>query len=98
MEMASTDENFIVLEGGDGGSRQEDAIRAMSTSAGPAKHGRPTVQHWCMAARASARSGLAADLVATLAPRVGIIFVAAKAEADAVAEDLSHRKSICHPS
>jgi superfamily II DNA/RNA helicase len=93
MEMTSKDENFIVVEGVDGGSRQEDATSAMttSTSAGPAKHGRPTVQHWSMAARASARSGLAADLVATLAPRVGIIFVAAKAEADAVAEELSHR-------
>ena len=51
----------------------------------------PVVRHWHTAARSSARPGLACDLVATLSPRLGIVFVASKAEAGQVAEQMSDR-------
>ena len=52
---------------------------------------RPTVHHWCTAARSSARSGLALDIVTTLSPRVALIFVATKAEAEAVSDEMADR-------
>lgn len=52
---------------------------------------RPKVSHWSTAARSSARPGLAADMIATMSPRVGIIFTASKVESESVAEDLTEK-------
>lgn len=54
---------------------------------------RPTVRHWYTAAKSSARPGLASDIISTLSPRLGIIFVASKAEADSLGQDLSKKLS-----
>ena len=56
----------------------------------------PEVRHWSMAASASSRVPLAADLILTIAPRRGIIFAPSKAEVEKVAQELSERISADH--
>jgi superfamily II DNA/RNA helicase len=89
MEIDESDEGFVVVEGrGVDWSARTSATKGTATEP---KSGRPAVSHWCTAARSSARSGLASDIVATLSPRVGIVFVASKIEADTVAEEMADR-------
>ena len=80
MEIDESSNAFVVV-GGPGIDNQK--VSSQSS--------RPTVRHWSTAARASARSGLAADIIATVSPRIGIVFVASKVEADLVSEELSER-------
>jgi superfamily II DNA/RNA helicase len=86
MEMDEKSEAFVMV-GADGVDDDGDKT-GLSSSKG-AK--RPTVSHWATAARSSARPGLASDIIATLSPRVGIVFVASKAEADAVSAEMAER-------
>jgi len=51
----------------------------------------PKVRHWSMPASSSSRTLLASDLIVTMAPRRGIIFVPSKAEVELVAQQLSER-------
>ena len=51
------------------------------------------VRHWSMPASAASRTALVSDLIVTLAPRRGIIFVPSKAEVEVVAQELSERLS-----
>lgn len=51
------------------------------------------VRHWSMPASAASRTALVSDLIVTLAPRRGIIFVPSKAEVELVAQELSERLS-----
>ena len=53
----------------------------------------PKVRHWSMAASTSARTMLASDIIVTMKPRRGIVFVASKAEVELVALQLSERLS-----
>mmetsp|Transcript_41275 Transcript_41275/g.46911 ORF Transcript_41275/g.46911 Transcript_41275/m.46911 type:complete len:723 (+) Transcript_41275:42-2210(+) len=52
---------------------------------------RPKVNHWFTAARSTARPGLAAEIIVSFAPRLGIIFVASKIEVERVAAELSEK-------
>mmetsp|Transcript_8022 Transcript_8022/g.12281 ORF Transcript_8022/g.12281 Transcript_8022/m.12281 type:complete len:723 (-) Transcript_8022:917-3085(-) len=54
------------------------------------KNKRPKVGHWYTPGRSSSRTAVASDFIVTLSPRIGIIFVASKAEANRVAEELSN--------
>lgn len=51
----------------------------------------PKVRHWSMPSSSSSRTLLASDLIVTMAPRRGIIFVPSKAEVELVAQQLSER-------
>ena len=51
----------------------------------------PAVRHWSMPASASSRITLTADLIVTMAPRRGIVFVPSKAEVESVAQELTER-------
>ena len=51
----------------------------------------PAVHHWSMAASAASRLALTSDLIVTIAPRRGIIFVQSKAEVERVAQELKER-------
>jgi superfamily II DNA/RNA helicase len=89
MEIDERDEGFVVVEGTgvDWSARTSVTKEAAS---GP-KSGRPEVSHWCTAARSSTRAELASDFVVTFSPRIGIVFVASKIEADTVAEEMADR-------
>jgi superfamily II DNA/RNA helicase len=89
MEIDERDECFVVVEG-TGVDRSARTSVTKGTASEP-NSGRPEVSHWCTVARSSERSGLASDIVATLSPRVGIVFVASKMEADTVAEEMADR-------
>jgi len=54
---------------------------------------KPVVHHWSMAASATSRTALTSDLIVTMAPRRGIVFVPSKAEVEVVARELSERLS-----
>jgi superfamily II DNA/RNA helicase len=51
------------------------------------------VRHWSMAASSESRTALVSDLIVTLSPRRGIIFVPSKVEVETVAQELSERLS-----
>ena len=53
----------------------------------------PAVRHWSMPASALSRITLTADLIVTMAPRRGIVFVPSKAEVESVAQELTERLS-----
>jgi superfamily II DNA/RNA helicase len=53
----------------------------------------PTVRHWSMPSSPASRITLTSDLLITLAPRRGIVFVPTKAEVESVAQELSERLS-----
>eukprot|EP00522_Entomoneis_paludosa_P006247 CAMPEP_0172447724 /NCGR_PEP_ID=MMETSP1065-20121228/6964_1 /TAXON_ID=265537 /ORGANISM="Amphiprora paludosa, Strain CCMP125" /LENGTH=742 /DNA_ID=CAMNT_0013199087 /DNA_START=193 /DNA_END=2422 /DNA_ORIENTATION=- len=50
-----------------------------------------TVQHWHMACKSSAQIDVTGDLITTLSPQVGIVFVPTKSETEEVAEQLSRK-------
>jgi len=52
---------------------------------------KPVVNHWSMAASAASRTALTSDLIVTMAPRRGIVFVPSKAEVETVAQQLTER-------
>ncbi|CAB9506087.1 dependent RNA helicase [Seminavis robusta] len=49
----------------------------------------PSVQHWHMSCKANVRPSVALDLISIMAPRLTIVFVASKLEAESVASFLS---------
>ena len=53
----------------------------------------PAVRHWSMPASTASRITLTADLIVTMAPRRGILFVPSKAEVESVAQELTERLS-----
>lgn len=53
----------------------------------------PTVRHWSMPASPASRITLTSDLIVTVAPRRGIVFVPTKAEVESVAQALAERLS-----
>lgn len=53
----------------------------------------PTVRHWSMPSSPASRITLTSDLIITLTPRRGIVFVPTKVEAESVAQELSERLS-----
>jgi superfamily II DNA/RNA helicase len=53
----------------------------------------PTVRHWSMPSSPASRITLTSDLLITLTPRRGIVFVPTKAEVESVAQELSERFS-----
>ncbi|KAL7534295.1 hypothetical protein ACHAXR_005789, partial [Thalassiosira sp. AJA248-18] len=54
---------------------------------------RPEVQHWSIPASATSRVALTSDLIVTMSPRRGIVFVPSKAEVESVAQQLTERLS-----
>ena len=54
---------------------------------------KPEVQHWSMPSSAASRVPLTSDLVVTISPRRGIVFVPSKAEVESVAQALKERLS-----
>jgi ATP-dependent RNA helicase DDX21 len=55
----------------------------------PGKTNVPTVQHWHMACKSSARPLIATDLISIMSPRLTLIFVPTKTETESVATFLS---------
>ena len=51
----------------------------------------PVVRHWSMPASPTSRIALTSDLIITLTPRRGIVFVPTKAEVESVAQELAER-------
>ncbi|KAL7546905.1 hypothetical protein ACHAWF_016439 [Thalassiosira exigua] len=103
MELAVGERGYVVLDA-DGsasaingenenlGGVEEDPSRE-TASAPKSSDNKPVVNHWSMAAGAASRIGLTSDLIITISPRRGIIFVPSKAEAEGVAQELMERLS-----
>lgn len=53
----------------------------------------PTVRHWSMPASPTSRITLTSDLIITMTPRRGIVFVPTKAEVESVAQELTERSA-----
>jgi len=51
----------------------------------------PVVRHWSMPASPTSRIALTSDLIITLTPRRGIVFVPTKAEVESVSQELAER-------
>ncbi len=54
----------------------------------------PIVRHWSMPASPTSRIALTSDLIITLTPRRGIVFVPTKAEVESVAQELAERLTV----
>eukprot|EP00956_Cyclotella_meneghiniana_P012835 scaffold18279_cov54-Cyclotella_meneghiniana.AAC.2 len=89
MEISVGEEGYVVVNA-------ESANNERSIHKPEALSSQPEVRHWSMAASASSRVPLAADLILTIAPRRGIIFAPSKAEVEKVAQELSERISADH--
>ncbi|KAL3771924.1 hypothetical protein ACHAW5_008037 [Stephanodiscus triporus] len=57
------------------------------------QHKTPTVRHWSMPASPTSRITLTSDLIITMTPRRGIVFVPTKAEVESVAQELTERSA-----
>mmetsp|Transcript_26770 Transcript_26770/g.39601 ORF Transcript_26770/g.39601 Transcript_26770/m.39601 type:complete len:720 (+) Transcript_26770:91-2250(+) len=77
-------EAFIILKSSNLGNALESEMM-------PEKNKRPIVGHWSMPGRSSSRTSVASDLILTLSPRIGIVFVASRQEANRVSQELSKR-------
>jgi len=84
MEMEETSDSFIVVDGIKYDGSVKEGINVVDDN-------RPKVSHWFTAARSAARPGLASEIIVSLSPRLGIIFVASKVEVERVAEELSEK-------
>ena len=94
MELEIGEEGYVVLEGGDTTSDGISTINGEQISNSvTSSNTKPEVHHWSMAASVTSRIGLTADLIVTMTPRRGIVFVASKAEVEAVAQSLTERLS-----
>jgi superfamily II DNA/RNA helicase len=101
MEISVGEEGYIVSNGVYEDKEQasytkESSESEVSDDEQRALVSQPEVRHWSMAASASSRVALAADLILTIEPRRGIIFAASKAEVEVVAGQLSERLSADH--
>jgi superfamily II DNA/RNA helicase len=102
MEISVGEEGYIVSNGVNEDKEQShftelDSIESeVSDDEQRAIVSQPEVRHWSMAASASSRVALTADLILTMEPRRGIIFAASKAEVEVVAGQLSERLSADH--
>ena len=89
MEISVGQEGYVVVNA-------ESANNERSIHKPEALSSQPEVRHWSMAASASSRVPLAADLILTIAPRRGIIFAPSKAEVEKFAQELAERISTDH--
>lgn len=103
MELEVGEEGYVTVEG----SNNDITSEGMDLDAQPdlniepnewdkmpelsKKH--PSVRHWSMPASSASRITLTSDLVVTMVPRRGIVFVPSKAEVESVAQELSERLS-----
>ena len=73
----------------------DDMERQVESSGKHASNQRetPTVRHWSMPSSPASRVTLTSDLIITLTPRRGIVFVPTKAEVESVAQELSEKLS-----
>lgn len=79
----------IQVAGVESGPHTDDEHHAVSGS----PSSQPVVNHWSMPASAASRVTLASDLIVTISPRRGIIFVPSKSEVESVAQELIERLS-----
>lgn len=102
MELEVGEEGYVVVEEGeeagatgDDGEDEEGAASGSDPDVAPkrASGKLPAVHHWSMAASAASRVALTSDLIVTMAPRRGIVFVPSKAEVETVAQELKERLS-----
>lgn len=96
MEISMTSKSFIQVEGNESRilprssnskivSESEDALALSSAP--------PLVQHWMTPVKSSMYPVVTADLIATLSPRLSIVFVPTKADTEMVAAFLSNKLS-----
>ena len=91
MEINETSEAFVEVDAVVADETGTQDLSPSSKGSAQQQQNRPTVRHWSTGASFFSRTGLAADIIATQSPRIGIIFVASKAEADSVSEELSEK-------
>lgn len=101
MELEVGEEGYIIVQGdNDSGSGDDDfeddgiSVDGVKTNdAAESKSNTPAVRHWSMPASATSRIALTSDLVVTMTPRRGIVFVPTKAGVETVAQELAERLS-----
>lgn len=96
MEISMTSKSFIQVEGNESrilprssnSKIVSDSEDALALSSAP-----PLVQHWMTPVKSSMYPVVTADLIATLSPRLSIVFVPTKADTEMVAAFLSNKLS-----
>lgn len=98
MEISMTSKSFIQVEGNESrilpsSSSSSSKIVAESENALTSSNTPPLVQHWMTPVKSSMYPVVTADLIATLSPRLSIVFVPTKADTETVAAFLSNKLS-----
>lgn len=78
---------------GDDGELHTDSNGEQISAPKKPSNKKPVVRHWSIAASASSRTTLTSELIVTIAPRRGIVFVPSKAAVEVVAQELTERLS-----
>eukprot|EP00571_Detonula_confervacea_P015612 CAMPEP_0172308226 /NCGR_PEP_ID=MMETSP1058-20130122/8894_1 /TAXON_ID=83371 /ORGANISM="Detonula confervacea, Strain CCMP 353" /LENGTH=792 /DNA_ID=CAMNT_0013020599 /DNA_START=189 /DNA_END=2567 /DNA_ORIENTATION=- len=107
MELEVGEEGYVIVEGDGGISTGADEDGEISidgiqdsnpdgerdSAAANLSSNTPAVRHWSMPASIASRIALTSDLIVTMTPRRGIVFVPTKAGVETVAQELAERLS-----